>query len=186
MNRSTVYLSVIGLGIGALFGMTGSFVPNPQLQIGLYEISSVGLTVACILLGLKFFKENEELVAGGFLLFGIGEAVMSSGTTLGEVGGQAAFGAGIALYVPALLLICIPKLFPIWLRGLGVLASIPFLIASVYIFMGEPVYSSSNITGAGYGLLSLTIIGWMYVLWRSSVQVEKNAGEELQIAGLSS
>ena len=168
MRQNSNYLSVIGLALGAFFGMIGSFLTNPQVQIGFYEISSVGLTWAGVLLGIRFLQEKEELISAGFFLLAIGEAVMSSGTTLGEVGGQAAFGAGIAIYVPSFLLISVPKRFPLLVRITGILASIPFLIASVKIFMGEEVYSSSGVTGAGYGLFVLTIIGWIFYILKTN------------------
>ena len=177
MKRNSNLLVAIGLGMGVVFGLLGSILTHPQVKFGFYEISSVGLTVGCVLLGIRYLHENRDWLSAGFFLFGIGEAVMSSGNALGDVGGQAAFGAGIALYVPAFLLISLPGHFPKLVRILGMLASIPFLIGSVYIFMGEAVYSSSPIMGAGYGLLSLTIIGWIVHLLRPAGQ--QVAGEEV-------
>ena len=155
MNR----LASIGLAIGAGLGMAGSMVSDPVLQIVLYEISTVGLTAACALLAVKFLREESDFVATGFLLFAIGEGVMSAGTASGQTGGQAAFAAGLALYVPSLLLISLPKKFPLWCRITGVAATTPFTIASSKIFPGEQVLSTSALPGAGYGLLTVTIIG---------------------------
>ena len=52
-------------------------------------------------------------MAAGFLLLAIAEAVMSGGNAAGQIEGQAAFGAGLALYLPALWLISSGRNFPI-------------------------------------------------------------------------
>jgi len=166
MNRSVNLLAIIGLAIGAVFGLSGSFVSDPIIKVVLYEISSIGLIVALTILAIRFLKEDHIFLATGFLLFSIGEAVMSGGTAAGELGGQPAFGGGMALYVPALLLISISKKFPAWGRMLGLAACIPFGLVASKIFLGEVVLSSSALAGVGYGLLTLTIISWMLTLYK--------------------
>lgn len=160
MERTKYILAAAGLATGVIFGISGSLV-SPQMAIAFYEISSVGLTAACVILALNFYRKEEDLVASGFLLFAIAEAVMSGGTSAGEIAGQPAFGAGMALYVPAFLLISIPGKFPLWNRLSGIATAIPFGIAAAIIFSGGQVLSSSGLAGAGYGLLSLTTIGWI-------------------------
>lgn len=166
MNRTINMLASAGLAIGFLFGMTANIFAGDVSKIVMYEISSVGLTAACVLLGVKFIREQKDLLASGFLLFAIGEGVMSGGTALGEVAGQASFAAGLALYVPALLLISLPKGFPLWTRITGIAASVPFLIAASIIFTGGKVSSSDVLPAVAYALLTVTIIGWIIRLIR--------------------
>ena len=167
MNRNQNIIASIGLAIGAILGMSGSIFTDPEhLQISLYEISTVALTTACAVLAIKFLRSNNDWLATGFLLFAIGEAVMSGGTAAGQVAGQPSFAAGMALYVPSLLLISIPKGFPLWTRITGILASVPFLIAASKIFLGDQVLSTSLFPGIGYGLLTITIVGWIWTLVR--------------------
>lgn len=168
MNRSQNLLAAVGLAIGALFGMGGSFIPDPTMQIASYEISSIALTAACALLAIKFIRDEKDFIATGFLLLAIGEAVMTAGAALGSTGGQASFGAGMALYVPAFLFISIPKGFPVWARFTGIAASVPFLIAASKIFLGQVVLSTSTLPGVGYGLLTITIVGWILFLLREN------------------
>ncbi|MCB0706557.1 MAG: hypothetical protein KDC34_14685 [Saprospiraceae bacterium] len=150
---------VVGLAIGAILGMGGSMVKDPNMQTLLYEISSLGLVVATVLCFGKYYREQAELVAAGFLIFAMGETAMSVGT-------QEAFGAGMALYVPALLLISYPNKFPLLVRITGGLASIPFAIAAFKIMMGEDVPSTSLFPSIGYGLFTVTIIGWIWTILR--------------------
>lgn len=166
MNRTANTLASIGLAIGALFGVSGSLFTEPTLQIALYQISSVALTAACALLTVRYLRAGRDYVATGFLLFAIGEAVMSAGTALGQIGGQAAFAAGMALYVPALLFISVPDEYAAWCRFTGVAATVPFTIAASKIYLGGQALSTSAFPGAGYGLLTLTIAGWIMTLLR--------------------
>lgn len=165
MIRTERIIASIGLAIGALFGALGSiFVDPPVLQTVLYEISSVGLVVATAFLTIKYIRTNMDFLATGFLIFAIGEAIMTVGMPLGADGGMAAFGAGLALYVPALLFISIPKYFPVIFRITGIAASIPFAISASKIFLGKQVLSTEALPGIGYGLLVITIIGWIWTI----------------------
>lgn len=166
MNQKLNNLASVGLAVGAIFGTSGSMFTEPVTQVVQYEISSIGLVVASVLLTLKYLREEKDFIAAGFLVFAIGEAVMTTGAASGPVSGQSSFGAGMALYVPAFLLISIPKGFPLWARITGIAATIPFLIAASIIFLGGEILSTSPIPGIGYGLLVISIIGWILSLWR--------------------
>jgi len=165
MNTQNVVASA-GLAVGAVFGLAGSFVQGEGLQHSFYEISSLGLILGCVLLTLKFFRAANDWVAAGFLTFGIAEAIMSVGTAAGDLGGQSSFAAGMALYVPAFLLVSLPKGMPLAPRITGVAACIPFGISAAKVFWGGQALPSDPIVGAGYGLLVLTIIGWIWMLMR--------------------
>src|SRR5438045_4065984 len=136
-NKAVIPVIIAGFIIGAGAGLAGSMVKEVNLQNSLYEISSLGLIAAAVLMALKFYRAGNDLLSAGFLLLGIAEAVMSGGTASGQIGMQPAFGAGMALYAPALLLISLPKGFPIWTRIPGLIAAVPFAIAASKIFQGE-------------------------------------------------
>lgn len=161
MDRTKNILAVAGLATGVVFGLSGSFAGASTLANILYAISSIGLILACAILALHFFRKENDLIATGFLVFAIGEAVMHTGTAAGDTGGQAAFAAGMSLYLPGLLLISIPKYFPLWVRLAGIATVIPFAVAAFTVFAGGQALPSDGIVGAGYGLLSLTITGWV-------------------------
>ena len=161
------YIIAIGFAVGASFGMAGSMVTDHITQMMFYEISSVGLIVAAVLISGKYAKENSEFVAAGFILFAIAEAVMTAGTASNTTSGsQPSFGAGMALYVPSLLLISIQRTFATFIRATGILTSIPFAIASAKIFMGGEVPETSILPSIGYTLLTITIVGWIWTILR--------------------
>src|SRR5437879_4376031 len=105
---------MIGLALGAVFGMVGTIVTSQNVRAVAWAIDSTGLVVATSLLTLKFFRKGNDLVAAGFLVFAIGEGVMLSGTAASLAESVPAFAAGTALWSAALLLTSIPSEFAIW------------------------------------------------------------------------
>ena len=158
-------IAVIGLASGAVFGLAGTVVTQPHLQQIFWAIDSAGLVMATSLLGLKFFRDDNDLVAAGFLVFAIGEGIMLSGTAAGASGSVPAFAAGTALWGTALLLVSIPREFPPAVRGLGVIAAILFIITSARIFLGEQLLpTTSPLPFFAYPFLVLTLLGWIWSL----------------------
>jgi hypothetical protein len=158
-------VAAVGLALGAVFGMAGTFVTQPNLQAALWAIDSVGLVIAAALLSLKFFRKGNDLVAAGFLVFAIGEGVMLSGTAAGPAGSVPSFAAGTALWAAALLLISVPAGFAIGIRLVGILASLLFAITSGRIFYGEQILpTSSPLPFFAYPFLVLNFLGWIWTL----------------------
>ena len=160
MNSTHNIIAIIGLALGAIFGIAGSNVSDPNLISSFYAISSIGIITAAGLLCIKFLRHGDDNLAIGFLLFAIAEASMNVGTAAGEIDGIPSFGAGMALYVPALCFIGCAKYFPAWVKYAGFAASVPFAYAAATIFSGGHITSSSPVVGIAYGLLVLTFIGW--------------------------
>jgi hypothetical protein len=82
-------VAAVGLALGAVFGMAGTLVTQPNLHAASWGIDSAGLVMATTLLSLKFFRKGSDFVAAGFLAFAIGEGVMLSGGRSEIVGGLA-------------------------------------------------------------------------------------------------
>ncbi len=139
MTRKLNLLAAIGLALGAVFGLAGTVVSQPHLQQIFWAIDAAGLVMATSLLSLKFFRKGNDLVAAGFLVFALGESVILSGTAAGAVGSMPAFAAGTALWATALLLVSLPREFPIAVRAVGLVAAVLFIITSLSIFRGEQI-----------------------------------------------
>jgi hypothetical protein len=167
MKSPVNVLAAIGLALGAVFGLAGTMAAQPNLQAVSWAIDSVGLVMACALLALKFFKEEREIVAAGFLVFAIGEGVLLSGTAAGPIGSVPSFGAGTALWATALLLISTPDELPLWVRLVGIVTSILFAITAARIFWGEQLLpTASPLPFFAYPFLVVTFVGWISVLLR--------------------
>jgi hypothetical protein len=76
MKSGLKTVAVIGLALGGIFGLAGSFVGEPNLRSIFWGIDGVGLVVATAVLALRYFRSGADAIAAGFLVFAIGEAVM--------------------------------------------------------------------------------------------------------------
>jgi hypothetical protein len=169
MKRSANTVAAVGLSLGAIFGLAGTFATQPHLRSSAWAIDGVGLIVAAALLTVKFLKAENDFVAAGFLVFAIGEAVMLSGTAADLAGSVPAFAAGTALWSASLLLISVPRAFPLPARLLGVVASVLFAITASRIFWGEPLTPlSTPLPFFAYPFLVATFIGWIWTLLKQA------------------
>ena len=170
ITRSPINLvAAFGLALGAVFGMAGTFVAQPNIQSLLWAIDGAGLVMAAALLTLKYFRMGHDLVAGGFLVFAIAEAVMLSGTAAGPAASVPAFAAGTALWATALLLISIPTQFGLAVRVLGAVSAVLFAIIAARIFWGEQLLpTSAPLPFYAYPFLIMTFLGWIWSLLRES------------------
>ncbi|HXH50887.1 MAG TPA: hypothetical protein VNM47_16200 [Terriglobia bacterium] len=162
-------IAMVGLAIGGLFGMLGTFLAERNLQAACWAIDGVGLIVAAVILALKYFRRGKDLVAAGFLVFSIASGVMLTGTATTLAASVPSFGAGAALWVVALLMVSIPGEFAPWARLAGVIASVLFTIVSARIFWGEQVLPTAlPLPYFAYPFLFLAIVGWIWKLLRYS------------------
>lgn len=174
MKKSANIVAVIGLALGGAFGMIGTFVSERRVQAACWGLDGVGLVVATALLALQFFRKGRDVVAAGFLVFSIGEAVMLSGTATTLAESAPSFAAGTALWAAALLLTSVPKEFASWVRIAGMIGSILFAITSGRILWGEPVLpTSSPLPFYAYPFLVITFIGWIWHLIKTDLDTEQ-------------
>jgi hypothetical protein len=169
MKNSLNIVAAIGVALGGVFGMAGTMVAEPNLRAACWGIDGVALVVATALLALKFFRKGNDFVAGGFLVFAIGEGVMLAGTPASLAESVPSFGAGTALWSAALLLTSAPREFAVWVRLAGLLSAILFATVSARIFWGEPVLpTSSPLPYFAYPFLVLTFAGWIWTLLKKA------------------
>ena len=83
-------------------------------------------------------------MAGGFLVFAIGEGVLLSSAAADPESSVPSFAAGITLWGTALLLVSVPRLFALPVRIIGVVSAILFILTAARIFMGEQLLPTST------------------------------------------
>src|SRR5579871_5468872 len=83
MHRSTNVIAAVGLALGGALGMAGAMVTQQNVQAILWAIDAVGIVMASALLTVKYLRTGNDVVAAGFLILGIGEGVLLSGTAAG-------------------------------------------------------------------------------------------------------
>jgi len=162
-TRTTI---VGGLGIGAVLGFGGNFVEHAHAQSLMFGLSALGLILAAVLLAVEHAASDHRLAAAGFALLALGETRVLNPTDV--AGGEGSFAVGVLLYVPGLLMIATSTWAPRWVRLLGAAAAVPFAAHSLAYLSGADVDSTGPIAGIGYALFTVTIIGWILTVLRSS------------------
>lgn len=161
MNNSVRMIVVAGLVLGAVLGMAGTMVSSQQLRAVLWAIDGTGLIVATSLLALTNFRRGNDLVAGGFMVYAIGEAVMLGGTAMTLDASVPTFAAGTALWSASLLITSAAGEFPVWSRAAGVIAGVLFAIVSLRDFLGQMITPMNRpLPSFAYPFLVLTFVGW--------------------------
>jgi hypothetical protein len=170
MRRSINVIAAVGLALGGALGMAGAVVAQQNVQAILWAIDGSGLVMAAAMLATKYFRAGNDIVAGGFLVFAIGEGlILLSAPAAGLAGSITAFAAGTALWATALLLVSIPRLFTLPIRILGIVSAGLFLVTAVRIFWGEPLQPTSTpLPTYAYPVLVATFIGWIWTLLRET------------------
>ena len=168
MQSKINVIAAVGLALGGALGMAGAIVTQQNVQAILWAIDGAGLVMATSLLAMKYFRTGNDVVAGGFLVFAIGEGlILLSAPAAGLTGSITAFAGGTALWGTALLLVSIPKLFAVPIRILGIVSAGLFILTSARIFWGEQLLpTSAPLPTYAYPLLVATFVGWIWTLWR--------------------
>ena len=79
----------------------------------------------------------------------------------------------ILVGVPGLLLVSIPRGFPIWSRIAAAVAAIPFGTHAVQFLLGASPSPSGPFAIAGYMLLSIAIVGWIVAILRPAPAAQR-------------
>lgn len=168
MLRAHKLLIATGLILGAVLGLAGTLVPSDPVRAVLWTIDGVGLILATVLLALHFFRAQQDLLAAGFLIYALGESVISAGNAANVQVALPTFAAGAALWSAGLMLTAIPSVFPLWTRIAAALASILFAITSLGTMSGTPMPPLAHpLPFFAYPVLVLTLIGWLVATLRT-------------------
>lgn len=160
-------IAPIGLVVGAVFGMAGSFMPTEALRALAWGIDGVALVLAGAFLLVHHLRLGHDTVAAGFAVFIAGQTLVLSSAAMPLDAMRAPFAAGAALWAAALAVISAPAVFPVWVRGVGVVAALLFAITALEIFSGVPLTPISEpLPTFAYPLLVLTMFGWAWTCLR--------------------
>lgn len=154
---------VTGLTVGWVLGLGGTFLEaGSTARAVFWVVSSVALLVGVGLLAAWSVRSGLLFMAGGSLVLMAGEAMIHA------QGPEAvdAFAAATFAYVAALLLTAASPWPPVWARVASAGSAVAFAIHAASYLGGSTLGPDSPAAGAGYGLLTLTLIGWSVRLLR--------------------
>jgi hypothetical protein len=162
--------AAIGLVIGAILGMAGTFAPSASLRSLAWGIDGTALTAAAALLTVHHVRRGNDAVAAGFLVFAIGEALILSGAAMDLAASGPMFAAGAALWAASLALVSAPGTMPALLRSVGAVGSALFAIVALLMFCGYRLTPLSEpLPFFAYPFLVATLLGWAWVHYRGTV-----------------
>ena len=164
-ERLTKITASIGLFIGGLFGMVGSFVTSASFRNLAWGIDGVGLILASALLTIYYFRKGLDVTAAGFLIFAIGESLILSSSGMDLDSNVSSFGAGTSLWAASLFTISFQKTFHLFIRCAGLLAAILFSVTAVQIYSAQPLNALTKpLPFYAYPIFVITIFGWAWTL----------------------
>jgi hypothetical protein len=156
-------IAAIGLVIGALLGMAGSFAPTAALRGLAWGIDGTALVVASALLSLHHLRRGDGHLAGGFLVFMVGETLMVSGSAMDLVAVGPTFAAGAALWAASLALISAASVMPRLVRITGAIAAVLLAVPALQIFAGRSLTPLSQpLPFFAFPFLAATLVGWAW------------------------
>ena len=168
-NRDARLIAPSGLVIGAVLGMAGTFVPSASLRGLLWGLDGIALIIATALLTIHHFRRGNDLVAAGFLVFVVGEALILAGAAMDLEASAPLFGAGVGLWSASLTLVSAPNVMPSWLRLVAAIAALLFATVAVQIFMGRALTPLSQpLPFFAYPFLAAALFGWAWVHYRNA------------------
>jgi hypothetical protein len=166
-DRTSRVIASVCLGIGGAFGMAGTFAPSPEIRGLCWGIDGTALVVAAAILAILYIRKGDDLVAAGFLVFGVGQGIVVSSAAADLAASIPSFGAGTALWAAGLALVSVPAVLPIFVRVLGLVAALAMAATAVQIFAGAQLDPMSRpLPFAAYPLLVATMVGWIWTLLR--------------------
>lgn len=152
-----------GLVVGSALGMAGTFVPSDSVRALLWGVDGVVLIVAAALLTIHYLRKGNDLVAAGFLVFVVGEALILSSAAMDLSASGPTFSAGAGLWAASLFLLSLPRVAPLWVRIAGAIAGLLFLVVAVQLFTGSGLTPLSQpLPFFAYPFLVATLLGWAW------------------------
>lgn len=153
----------IGLVVGALLGLAGSFAPSAAWRGLAWGLDGTALVVAAAVLAVHCLRHDQPSLAAGFLVFIAGQTLVLSGSAMSLEASSPLFAAGSALWSAALLLVSVPDVMPRPVRVLGGVAAVLFAATALQVFAGRSLTPLSEpLPFFAYPVFVLTLFGWAW------------------------
>jgi len=163
-----VLIAICLAGNFVLGGIGQEFSSDSFGQIFSWQVGSLFYMAGCSLYAAKLHTDKWHISSAGFILLSIGQGIFY--TIQNSVSDEQAyplFAAGIMVFLPGMAFICYYSGFPVWLRIMGLVAIIPFIIVMVLIDLKKYDWDKNEwITAIGFALIQLTSLFWSYFALR--------------------
>ena len=130
-------IAAMGLIVGAVLGIVGSFAPTASLRGIAWGIDGTTIIVGCAIMTIHFLRSGNDMLAAGFIVYAIGEGLVQLVCAMAPDSSSPFFAAGTALWAAGMAMVSFPRGFPAFVRGTGVIAGILFAVTALEIFSGN-------------------------------------------------
>lgn len=162
-EQASRYVSSGGLVVGSFLGIAGTFAHSTSMRGLLWGLDGIFLIVAAALLAIYYHRKGSDMVAAGFLVYLAGQTLVLASAAMNLHIGATIFGAGVGLWAAALFLMSGPEVVALWVRIVGVITGILFLIVALRIFMGHSLTAMTKpLPFYAYPALVVTLLGWAW------------------------
>ena len=159
--------AAVALVVGAALGIAGTFIPSVALRGLAWGVDGTALVIASALLTVHHLKRGHELVAAGFVVFALGQALILSVPAAELTSSVPDFGAGTALWAAGLGLLASSAVFPLIVRVLAGLATLAMAIVALRISLGTPLTPlAAPLPFFAYPFLAAALVALAVVHWR--------------------
>jgi len=104
--------------------MAGAFAPSPELRGLAWGIDGIGIIVACAVLVVDHLQRGDGHLAAGFLVFLVGETVVTSAAAAPLDASAPSLAAGSGLWAAGLALVSLSSAIPLFVRATGAIAAV--------------------------------------------------------------
>ena len=152
------------LTVGAVLGMVGTFVSDPDVRAVAWGLDGTLLCVGSALLAAHHARRGDELLTAGFLVYLAGQTLVVSGSAMSFEASGPTFAAGAALWAASLMLVSASPAMPLFVRVTGAIAALLFAVTAVRMLGGAALTPLSRpLPYAAFPFLVLTLFGWAWV-----------------------
>lgn len=165
MRTTSDTIAAIGLAIGGALGLAGTFLASAPLRETAWTIDGGALATA--LLAMKY-RRGWAMIAPPRLpdAFLAGESLLLAGNATGWRSACLPMSTA-SRSIRRLAMVSAPKTFALWMRLTALVAAVLFVVAAGMILWRAPLLpNSAPLPAAGYPLLVLTFVGWVWMLVR--------------------
>jgi hypothetical protein len=152
-----------GLLIAVVAGLAGRGFESVATKSVLFALSSVGWVTATAILAFQQAHRGELTVAAGFLILTIAETLLWVSGRPGDPAYEVGFAGGAMFYVPGLLMIGVPAVFPWIIRALAILSAGAWTLGTARFLTGSGFSDTDPLAIAGYSLISAFFAGVAWV-----------------------
>jgi hypothetical protein len=152
-----------------VLGAIGQSFPNDSFgQVFAWQWGSLFFMAGTSLYAAKLHTDGWHISSAGFILLSIGQGIIYTMQNAGHnEEAMGVFALGVMVFFPGMLFLSYYSGFPVWLRLLGLLAVLPFMVVMAKIDMKTfEEHKDMGWNIAGFVMLQSTSVLWSYFVLR--------------------